>query len=152
MQKNGSLGRLPRGLSDLMLRLCASIFGVCTVCCSVNFGYMVCNGGLLLLVIYFGCSTIPSLGSGNVVFFAMHTYIAIYMPDQQAEPRPSDLTSIIDRDQRISYNRDQLMAIQPARMTKDLISTLPSLEIGTGLPRKRYHRALCFEFAGEVIT
>ena len=62
------------------------------------------------------------------------------MPDQQAEPRPSDLTSIIDRDQRISYNRDQLMAIQPARLTKDLISKLRSLEIGAGLPRKRYHR------------
>ena len=62
------------------------------------------------------------------------------MPDQQAEPRPSDLTSIIDHYQRISYNRDQLMAIQPARLTKGLISTLRSLEIGTGLPRKRYHR------------
>ncbi|XP_072037652.1 uncharacterized protein [Amphiura filiformis] len=59
------------------------------------------------------------------------------MPEQQPEQceyRP------INHDQRISYSRDQLLAIQPARLTKDLVTQLRSLEIGTGLPRKRYHR------------
>ena len=58
------------------------------------------------------------------------------MPGQQRDNKP---VSNISRD-RISYSRDQLMAINPSRLTKDLITRLRSLEIGTGLPRKRHHR------------
>ena len=57
------------------------------------------------------------------------------MPGQQCDNKP---VSDISRD-RISYSRDQLMAINPARLTKDLTTRLRSLEIGTGLPRKGYH-------------
>ena len=80
---------------------------------------------LLALAILFSSRCIPT----------MHT--PFYMPGQQHQPceyRP------ISRDQRTSYSRDQLMAIQPARLTKDLVDQLRSLEIGTGLPRKRYRR------------
>ena len=58
------------------------------------------------------------------------------MPGQQRDNKP---VGDISRD-HISYGRDQLMAINPSRLTKDLTTRLRSLEIGTGLPRKRYHR------------
>ena len=64
------------------------------------------------------------------------------MPGQQCDNKPvSDIRKDADisRD-RISYSRDQLMVINPSRLTKDLTTCLRSLEIGTGLPRKRYHR------------
>lgn len=63
---------------------------------------------------------------------------------QQAEHHDlKPITGPINRDQCISYSRDQLMAIQhshPIRLNNDLVNKLRSLEIGTGLPRKRYSR------------
>ena len=58
------------------------------------------------------------------------------MPGQQRDNKP---VSDISRDRK-SYSRDQLMAINPSRLTKDLTTRLRSLKIGTGLSRKLYHR------------
>ena len=40
----------------------------------------------------------------------------------------------------LQYSRAQLLAVTPARLTSDLVSRLRSLQIGVGLPRKRYRR------------
>ena len=38
----------------------------------------------------------------------------------------------------LQYSRVQLLAVTPARLASDLVSRLCSLQIGVGLPRKRY--------------
>ena len=40
----------------------------------------------------------------------------------------------------LQYSRAQLLAVTPARLTSGLVSRLRSLQIGVGLPRKRYRR------------
>jgi len=74
--KVGSLDRLPRGSSDLMLRLFASFLSVCGVCSPMSFGYIVWNGGVHLLVMFFGHCAIPSPGFGHFIFIAMDSSIA----------------------------------------------------------------------------
>ena len=133
-----NMGHLPRGLSDFVLRLFLPVwvFVVTVWLWILDYAFMMASSFFwksFLALARFQLFVLAVLLSSHVKCITiLHTpsYMQgdpTVMPGQQRDNKP---VSDVSRD-RISYSRDQLMAINPSRLTKDLTTRLRSLEIGT---------------------
>ena len=61
-------------------------------------------------------------------------------PVQCDSLRGDQLLTQGERSEHLQYSRAQLLAVTAARLTSALVCPLRSLQIGVGLPRKRYRR------------
>ena len=136
----GSLGRLPGGLSDLMLRLCHRfwLFVVFVLLWVLDITFVMAVSifwACFLATVRYHLLVLAILISSSRCIPASPTpyYAPIQQPDQGVQLVQGPAYGLADHDHRFTYSRDELIAIQPARLDKDLIVHLRSLEIGTGL-------------------